>query len=471
MMRPADVTISDLAPLLYRARWLRSSLAGDVRSRRKRGGDHGHDELNGSLLAAPGGRYRADLTDEDGDRELRISDGQAGSVPFPELLIPSWLLADFDLRITGQTEHIGRTAYAVAGQPRQAAGEAASRVSALVDAELGVLLRYEKTGPRGKAETAEFTSLTVDAAESADPQLFTRPPAAQQEHQNQPQPSDSPAATRPAPQAGTTPDLSDDQVNLLYRSTLGSQKFSAELNEQADVETMTRLAQAAVSATELGRRTRGLWQSPEDTPPEIINRTAQIHVAIPGCYRIDTLTDPETKPVTTACDGNRLWLVYPDRIAVRPAAPPPAGISLIIDPAWLLHEHPLTADETVTDTGRPALRLVATLTQKSARGPLSGTMIVADKVEATIDLQLGIALTQIWYRESNPVLHTELANVTPDADPATFRIEPPPGTRVITGGLLAEAGLSPAGAAWTAAKVTAKLGTEIGKRWARRPRS
>lgn len=38
----------------------------------------------------------------------------------------------------------------------------------------------------------------------------------------------------------------------------------------------------------------------------------------------------------TACDGDRRWVVYADRIAVRPAAPPPAGISRILDPAWLL---------------------------------------------------------------------------------------------------------------------------------------
>jgi hypothetical protein len=54
MMRSAEATISDLVPLMYRARWLRFSLSGEVRSRRKRGGDGGYDELSGSLQAAPG---------------------------------------------------------------------------------------------------------------------------------------------------------------------------------------------------------------------------------------------------------------------------------------------------------------------------------------------------------------------------------------------------------------------------------
>ena len=283
-MRPAESSISGLVPLLYRARWLRFSLSGEVRSRRQRHGDGGHDELSGGLLAAPGGRYRADLVDEDGEHELMICDGPPGVIPFAELLIPSWLLADFDLEITGPAEHIGRGAYAVAGQPRQAGGERAHRVSALVDAELGVLLRYEKTGPQ-LAESAEFTSLTVDAVESADP-----PPS---------------------------PDLTDDQVNLLYRSAVGPQKFAADLNEHADMKTMARLAEAALSATEPGRRTRWLWQPAGEAQPENVDRTARLQVAMPGCYRIDAVTDPGSKPVSTACDGSRLWLVYPDRIAVE----------------------------------------------------------------------------------------------------------------------------------------------------------
>jgi hypothetical protein len=120
MMKSAEAAISDLVPLLYRARWLGFSRSGEVRSRRERRGDGGYDELSGSLRAAPGGLCRADLVDEDGERELRICEGPQGSVPFAGLLIPSWLLADFDLEVTGPADHVGRAAYAVAGQPRQA---------------------------------------------------------------------------------------------------------------------------------------------------------------------------------------------------------------------------------------------------------------------------------------------------------------------------------------------------------------
>jgi len=99
-------------------------------------GFDGHDELSGSLLAAPGGRYRADLVDEDGDRELLICDGRPVGMPFPELLSPSWLLADFELEVTAETEYLGRAAYGVAGSPRLAGeGRTADRVTALIDAE------------------------------------------------------------------------------------------------------------------------------------------------------------------------------------------------------------------------------------------------------------------------------------------------------------------------------------------------
>jgi hypothetical protein len=79
--------ISDLVPLLYRARRIQFSLSGEVRSRRAVGGPDGDEELSGSLLAAPGGRYRAELVDEDGEAELAICDGQSGGMPFPGLLI------------------------------------------------------------------------------------------------------------------------------------------------------------------------------------------------------------------------------------------------------------------------------------------------------------------------------------------------------------------------------------------------
>jgi outer membrane lipoprotein-sorting protein len=439
--------IGDLAPLLYRARRLRFSLHGEVRSERAGGGLDGNEELSGSLLAAPGGRYRAELTDEDGEPELAVWDGQSGGMPFPELLDPAWLLADFDLQITGETEHIGRAVYAVTGTPRQA-GESRpdDRVTALVDAELGVLLRYEKTGRRQQTETAEFLSLTV-------------------------RPGGETAAPEQVP-AATSPDLSDEQVNLLCRSTLGPPRFSADLHEWADVATMMRLGQAALAASDLGRRTRWLRSPESGDLPEDVDLAARLTVAMPGCYRIEAAADPGAGPACTACDGDRRWVVYADRIAVRPAAPPPAGISRILDPAWLLTSPRLSVAGMTTVSGRPGLRVAAggagERLVRLSHGPLSRTPVGGDQVEAIIDVELGIVLRQTWCLDGQPVMRTDLDAVTGDVDPSVFRIIPPPGTRVVTGGMLAEAGLSPAGAAWTVAKGLTRLAAETGLRWIRR---
>jgi outer membrane lipoprotein-sorting protein len=445
MMRPAQAATSDLAPLLYRARWIRFSISGEVRSRREQAGFDEHDEVSGTLAAEPGGRYRADLADEDGDRVLDICDWQSRTVPFPELFIPAWLLAEYDLEITGETEYLGRPAYAIVASPRRASrpgtGWLAARVSALVDAELGILLRYEKTGQ--EAETAQFTSLSVTTAEPADPALLTQPPAA---------------------------DLTDEQVNLLYGSGARTPRVSAQLHEWADQKTMMRLGEAALSATDLGRRTRWLWQAAADSPPQNADLSAHLTVAMPDCYRIEAITDPERQPACISCDGARLWRVYADRIAVRPAEPLPAEIAPIIDPAWLLHGYQLSADGNATFAGRPALRVVAVAPAVLRHGPLSGTPVAVDKIEAFIDAELGVVLHQVCYCQGCPVLRTELSGITPGADPAAFRIEPPPGIRVITGGLLAESGLSIGGMGWMAAKGTSKLAIDICRRWARKPR-
>jgi hypothetical protein len=312
----------------------------------------------------------------------------------------------------------------------------------------------------------------VDAAELADPLLFIRPPRTSPAP-GKPRPGGSLAASRSA-LPGTSPALTDDQVNLLYRTTLGPQKFSAELRELADEKTIARLADAALSATALGSRTSWLWQSAVDQPAEAVDLAARLQVAMPGCYRIEVVTDPAPRGACTACDGDRLWLVYSDRVVVRPAAPPEAGISLIIDPAWLLHGYHLLVEGTVTVSGRAALQVMAVPTgevlPQLRQGPLSDLVVMADRIDATIDAGLGIALRQVWSFEGHPLLRTELTGVTKAVDPDAFRIESPPGTRVITGGPLAEAGLTPVGAAWITAKGVSKIAADVGRRWIKGPR-
>jgi hypothetical protein len=119
--------------------------------------------------------------------------------------------------------------------------------------------------------------------------------------------------------------------------------------------------------------------------------------------------------------------------------------------------------------GRPALHVVAAgdwLPPHS--GPLSGTPVSADQVEAFIDRALGICLRQVSSYQGHPILRTELTGLTTDVDQTLFDFEPPPGMNVITGGLLAEWGQSPASFALHAATGAVGLAFEIGRRWLNR---
>src|SRR5258706_11675029 len=245
MSGPAVVSLGELVPLMYRARWLRFFVSGQVTSREESPDGAGWE--SGSLHAAPGGRYRGDGGDEDGDRELVICDGRTGMVPFGELLMPSLLLAAYDLAVTGEAGHLGRTAYVVratrrGGRPRT--GGPADRVTALVDAELGILLRYEEFSRAGRARVIEFTSLSLHPAQSAHPLLFSQPA------DGGPWPGDAGPGgddPQPAPEpARIAPDLSDGQVNLMTRPALGPLRFAAELPERHAQKHIRPMAQNAL---------------------------------------------------------------------------------------------------------------------------------------------------------------------------------------------------------------------------------
>ncbi|HEX9516973.1 MAG TPA: hypothetical protein VF940_12460, partial [Streptosporangiaceae bacterium] len=452
MTTPPQTAISDLVPLMYRSRWARFGLSGEVRSRTADTGS-GNWEERESFEVAPDGRYRFEVIDGEGDRELRTGDSAGGPVPLPELMFPAGrLLPDFGLQITRRTEFLGRPVIAISGSPRLAGQARHERVTGLVDAELGILLRYQRVAP-AQTDSAEFSRLTVSPAQ---------PPGREQDPM--PLPGVGPSSRNSIGQE--EPAFTDHEVNLLYRSDLGPQRFAAQLSEQTDAATMMRLASEAYAATRFGNRTQWLWRQSDDRALQDVDRLARLAVAIPGRYRIEAITDPGRKPALIACNGQQLWRAYPDRVAVRTAEPLPREIATIIDPAWLLDESYQVSvlGEAVVD-GRPALHVRAAgdwLPPHS--GPLSGTPVVSDHVEVFIDRALGICLRQVSSYQGHPVQRTELTGLTTEPDPALFDLTPPPGMKVITGGLLAEWGQTPASIALHVAKGTAGLAVELGRR-------
>lgn len=116
----------ELVALLYRADWTRLSLSGQV----------GHGESATEVLIAPGRRYRWESAggqhvegcdgerawrwdaDSPPDPEVHYHGGPRP--PFPALLVPSWLLADYMLTIEGDEEVCGRAGVLVAATSRRA---------------------------------------------------------------------------------------------------------------------------------------------------------------------------------------------------------------------------------------------------------------------------------------------------------------------------------------------------------------
>lgn len=158
-------------------------------------------DAESALSLAPGRRYRLARTDGsrvlgcDGERvwqcfadvppEAAVKFERRPQPPIPGLLAPAWLLMDCRLTIEGETTVAGRPGIVVTGVARTppVRGLVAStlpswglvprpeRVSAVIDAELGIVLRRELRYPEGKVKVTEFVGLDVGGA--VDPSVFS----------------------------------------------------------------------------------------------------------------------------------------------------------------------------------------------------------------------------------------------------------------------------------------------------------
>ena len=175
-----------------------------------------------ALSVAPGRRFRADGADGawalgcDGARMWHwfrerpagtsVSFGFNGvddrpRPPYRALLAPSWLLAGYSLVLDGEETVAGRAGVRVRGTRRAVAarttriggrlgrsvgagglfapiprwmGLGQGEVEAVVDTELGILLRCSQRSADGPPQVTEF--LTLDVADPADASRFTAPP-------------------------------------------------------------------------------------------------------------------------------------------------------------------------------------------------------------------------------------------------------------------------------------------------------
>jgi len=362
------------------------------------------------------------------------------------------------------------------------------RVVAVVDAELGILLSCERRRGDQPPEVSEFRSLTVDP--ETDAARFTAPAGSvfggETGFPGWPLGSTGREAAkavaglaagglgaaikygpfgRPGPPVATTwgiavdeddadaemprddpfpgdaadrPPLSAKVLYALYRSGAGKPRFTATMHEWVDAAAL--LEAIPESARQAGFGGVGFLV---DTLRDTVRDAGTAHqvgsVRLGGWdkYRIDLtyLTRPREwrggrrpGPVTIACDGQRRWQVYTDRVLAGPAGPPPDQLAELLDGSWLL-ECDLSGGEEIAVGDRRGYRIAV-----ERRTQLASPLAVFDRLffpaVAVLDAESGRLLRLTRYKSGKPVFRCELRDVTPD-ESDDFGFEPPAGLRVV----------------------------------------
>jgi hypothetical protein len=220
------ISTEALVALLYRADWTKLSLSARI-SRTQKQWRYPSPVADipwawsgrgpGSLLIAPGGRYRIETISPDGRRSVEGSDGERGwflagpgddeepgeagderggsgswsrlwgrpEPPAWTLICPAWLLSGYELT-PGETATVdGRTAHLAVAIPSpgprtpfHARIARPDRIEVAVDAELGILLRCVQTAGGEEIRRDELADVRLDPPEAADPAQFAPPPGA-----------------------------------------------------------------------------------------------------------------------------------------------------------------------------------------------------------------------------------------------------------------------------------------------------
>jgi outer membrane lipoprotein-sorting protein len=427
--------------------------------------------------------------------------------PLPELFCPSGLLGGFALEVLGPVTVAGRDAIAVAATPRRdvlgsgSAERPYDRIEVAVDAELGILLRRIETSGGELVTLTELTDVMMNPPEAADPARFAPPPGSHRgeiqgenraatfsgpgwaaadlaagglgallrhaphllghsaaDEQPEAMPSPDPAPLEPAD--GSPPP--DEVLDLLYRSG-EPRDLGATARRWLDVFAMAAPAPEGFRAAGRGGLADLLDAMTRGT--HVARTEARLRVSGPDRYRLDFSSRPRRIDFTTiACDGERRWVVYQDRIMVGPAAPLRDDIAFLADSCWLLRRR-LSGGAELTYRGRPARQLRVTPVPGDAEvapGPLmtfTTDAITDAPTDAIVDAETGCLLRLISYAGDTLVIWSELDDIsTEPADPDEFRVHVPPGTRIVeeTGNLIADAAAVIPGVKGTAARAAAE---------------
>lgn len=459
-------------------------------------------ETTSSVLVAPGGRFRVENQTRDDHRDVTVCDGEScwrllgdmagrrdaglGDPVLAQLLDPTWLLAMYDLEETGTIEAGGRAAYCVTATPRPLGqrGGRPDRIDVLVDTELGILLHLETRYNGRLIETVALEPVTMRPDGGPDPAQFSPPPGTTPTDpglsfadfgqlkgplgqvvgtaadltanalgfaiKHAPRPAEAPPGPPmpiPAPEAESVPDesLTSDVINLLHRTGLPGQAFTAEVRHWANTEVMLERWQQLRSS--MPRPLTGifgpdaLWTALGERAPGLAYRTARLRIAAPGQYRLDYLSGDWHSKLAVACDGQRLQTRYRNRVVTGPVEQLDDDWARLADPAWLLlSDWQLSPAGETTVGGRPGLLAWADggpVPEMSVLFPVGWYRprdgLRFDRAAVVIDAELGILLRLVGYFDGRPAACFELHDVQQlgAADPAEFSVDIPAGTRVV----------------------------------------
>lgn len=555
----------ELAGLLYRADWTRLTLAGTVRGAEnepdlafstvftftggwpRRGWPappfmppfRPDPDAERTLLVAPGKRYRLESADGqyaagcDGEHAwqwfaeplppgMSIRSDDRPRPPLPVLLTPRWLLARHRLAIREEVTACGRPGVRVLATRRdnRARGPLAApwpippvppiadiwdEADVVVDAELGILLRFARHSGDQAVMVTEFLSLTV--GDAVGPARFSAPEGSvpgtgggdstlgqdvvktvaglaagglgaairfggsrhadafgrATAEADDPEAAMPPGDPFPGDRAAGQP-VRDEALHLLHRAGLTEPRFTATLHQWHDFGAMLGAVPERARRTGLGGvgflvdairdKTRG---SGAGTGHEVSSvrmggwSRYRIDVTLPATFQAGNrdrmgLYYERRGPRTIACDGQRSWTVYDDRVVTGPAGPPPGEVADLVDGSWLLTCELTGGEEVLADDGRRAYRVIAHKPEPLATEPmpfatpwwlpdLMGMETLPGPffpVVAVLDAETGTLLQVTWYAGGQPALRSELRDVTPvpGDEPDDFGFSPPAGLRV-----------------------------------------
>ena len=488
----------------------------------------GYHSWDTRLLIAPGGRYRQEYRDEPSGRVIG-GDGERSWVwrpqdpeppeasidvkpkpPLDELFCPSELLEGFTLEVRGPVTACGRDAIAVVATPRvsfeplprPSTRSLCDQLEVIVDAELGILLRYEATFEGQRLNLTELTAVALDPPEAADLSRF-EPPAGSRigqdprenlretfsgpgwevaqailglaagglgasvrfgphrqgrgnfsEEDLQPaMPPAEPAVLEP--EGGPPPP--DDLLYLLYRSG-ENPVFTAIVDGWHDTSAVTARIPDSVRATGHGGMGYLIDSLAAETHGKPVgHKVSRLRVSGLDKYRVDYLSRSRgrNQTKTVACDGEHRWQVFAAQTMVGPPIPMPLNVAKLVDSSWLLGCR-LSGGAEISYRGRRAYQFrVAKHGDDFQAAPL--LFLPGDVI---VDAELGCLLRLISYAGDRPALWYELSAIsTEPVSAGEFSLDVPPGVRVVeeTGNPFTDAAAVMPGAAGSAVRTAADV--------------